>query len=413
MRVEVTLSLLLGVLLSPFLPVGYWTEVAALLVCLLLSYYFFAKNINIKGILLLGVFSFGLSYPKLRIYLSPHAKGKPEVSAYVRKAEQSLEQTQLSAEHQRLLGAMLLGDRKGLGKEQKALFQQAGAQHLLALSGFHLGVLVSILSFLLLQRVRFSRWRWLVLLATLFLLWWYAVMVGLPMSLLRATMMYTLFLIGNFSNRSTCKYEILSSTVFLMLLFDPQCAYDVGAQLSVMAMVGLTVFAPNLQSIFEVPDSAGQYVPPRFPLLQLVWRYFCYSLSAWLFTMPLVMFYFGQLQVWQPVVNTFLVIFVSFMLYSAVLLLFLCLCGLPLLADPVSLVVEKLMSAFDWMLYLSSSLPMSTLKLQAVSLPIVVLMYAIFAMLGIALANRSARVLVASTISCAILLALMALLTDY
>ena len=411
MRIEVTLALLLGVFLAPYLPISIWAGIAGMAILILLSYFLYQKDIRIWSVLLLSIFLFGNSYYKIRIGFSHEEGNKPEVSEYVRHTEECLTRTHLSETHQRILSAMLLGDRKGLSYEQKAAFKNAGAQHLLALSGLHLGILTTLLYSLILHRVRFTRWRWPVLVVTLFLLWWYAFMVGLPKSLLRATLMYTLFIVGLFANRHTRGYEVLSSAVFLMLLFDPQCTQDIGAQLSVMALVGLTTFSAPLMGITLMPDHAGEYAPPRYPWLQKLWCFACISFSAWLFTMPLILFYFKQLQIWQPLVSIVLVPYTSLLLHLGVLVVLLALAGFEFLLTPLSSLQDLLMDGFDRMLAFSASLPYSTVFLHDITFLHVILLYVLFVILGIALKYHSARIWLLSAISCLVLLGIMAMTT--
>ncbi len=411
MKTEVTLALLLGVILAPYLPCSIWEGVAAMSILIALSFFLFHRDINSWYVLVLSIVVFGFTYSKLRAQLSNETTDRPPVSAYVIKAEKSLTRSRLSPEHQHVLSAMLMGDRQKLTQEQKLTFRNAGAQHLLALSGLHLAILTTLLYSLILRRARFTRWRWPALLATLFLLWWYAFMVGMPMSLMRASLMYTLFIVGQFSNRGTRGYEILSSTVFLMLLIEPQCAFDIGAQLSVAALVGLTLFAPVLSNITMMTDIADEYAPPRFPWLQRLWSFVCVSFSAWLFTMPLIIYYFQQLQVWQPLVSTILVPATSILLHTGVVVVALSLLGSEILLTPLSILQDLLMDGFDWILSLAAALPYSTVNLQGISVLHVLLLYGLFAILGVALKYHSLRVWLTATFCCVVLLTLMMLLS--
>lgn len=407
---SVTLSLLFGVWLSPYVPLSLEWQLVLLLLLLLLSFVFFRLGRSVWALLLAGIFVTGSTYSRLRMLLSDSGASERRVSETIVHAEEALAGTSLSASHQALLHAMMLGDKKGLSKEQKSLFRNAGAQHLLALSGLHLGILLTLVSVLILRRVRFTRWRWPVLLATLALLWWYALMVGLPRSLLRATIMATLFLIGRFSYRATKGHEVLSSALFIMLLIDPNCASDIGAQLSVMALVGITVFAPSLYELWTIRDAANDYVRPRFPWMFTAWRYFCVSFSAWLFTMPLILYYFGQFQPWQAITGVFLVPVTSVVLYFAVFVLFLALSGVTFVFPLLSDLLDILMGWQDGMLRACGSLPLSVVTLHRVTMWHVGLIYMLFAVLCIALYNKSRKVLFMATLLSALLLSLLALI---
>lgn len=392
------------------MPIGVVWGLGVVIVAWALSWIALRKGYSVWGILLVGIFVIGCVYARLRGEFAEDGDSSPNVSEYVVRAEVSLAKSNLSTDHRNLLAAMLLGDRGGLSSEQKIMFRHAGAQHLLALSGMHLGILLTIVSILVLKRVRFTRWRWPVLAVVLLLLWWYVFMVGLPKSLLRAALMSTLYLAGSFSYRATRGHEVLSSTIFIMLLINPQCAFDIGAQLSVAALFGLTVFAPLMCELPISYDSAGEYVRPRWPKLLSLWRYFCYSFSAWLFTAPLILYHFGQIQPWQAVLGVFLVPVASFMLYGAVLVLVLALCEQDALLGPFSAFLDGFMDGFDGLLHLCGSLPYSYVSVGGITMWHAGLLYFLIAVLNVGLFYRTRRVLLLSLFVCVMALCVLALI---
>lgn len=318
-------------------------------------------------------------------------------NSFVASAKEGLSETDISKPHQAVLNAMLLGDRDGLSREQRTMFRDAGAQHLLALSGMHLGLLLTLFSVLLLPRVRFSRWRWPALTGILVLMWSYAVAVGMPKSLMRAVVMTSLFLVGKFSLRPTRGYEILGTTILIMLVADPMCIFDMGAQLSMVALIGLTCFYPALRDVvcFSYKGRGRQAV---FWLRRLngFLRFFSVSLSAWLFTMPLILYYFHQFQPWQPVVSIFLIPLTTLVLYLALLVSGLCFLGCMVVATPLSAGLDSLMSGYDHVLHFSASLPSACVKMPDVTFLHVLLLYLLFTELWMLLHYRSRRVVLAS-----------------
>ena len=397
---SVTISLSLGVIFSSLVCLDLGWAVALMLASYVVTTVLYCGKKPVWSVLLICTFFTGYTYSLVRASLVSDEAVTPAVSEYVCKAESSLASTRLSPDHQHLVSAMLLGDRRGLSHDQKMLFREAGAQHLLALSGLHLGILVGIFGVLVLRRVRFTRWRWPALLFFLLLLWWYAIMVGLPKSLMRASLMTTLFLVGQFSYRSTRGHEVLSSTIFLMLLLDPQCVLDIGAQLSVAALVGLTVFSPALSTLFDVYDVAGDYVKPRWPWLLSLWRFFCVSFSAWLFTMPLILFYFRQFQPWQAFVGVLLVPAASVILYGAAFVLMLSLLGAQNLLDLLSAVQDWAMNVFDDLLRVCGSMPYSCVQVTNITVWHVALLYTLLATLAIPLYFRSLKVVLLAFAVC-------------
>lgn len=281
-----------------------------------------------------------------------------------------------------VLNAMLLGDRKGLTQEQKQHFRGAGAQHLLALSGLHLGIFIAILSFLFLRRARFSRWKWPVLLATLLLLWSYCLMAGMPQSLLRAMLMTTLFYFCLFSTSRAQSNVTLANTLLLMLLIDPLSLFDIGTQLSFSAVGALIWLCPVVSNIFP----ASTFLPNRFGrLLHRVWQLTAVSLSAWFGTMPLCLFYFHQFQPWQPLASIILVPMTTVLLYFGFFLLLFGACGISFIACVLGVCISWLMKVENAILDMAGALPFSTVKVTGIHLGHVLLLYALIFVMGVGL----------------------------
>lgn len=297
-------------------------------------------------------------------------------------ARRSLLESGVSESGVAVLNAMLLGNRGSLTYEQKARYRNAGAQHLLALSGLHLGIFISVLSFILLRRVRYTRWRWPVLLATLSLLWCYCLVAGMPQSLLRAMLMTTLFYLSlSYASESQGSIN-LANTLLLMLLIDPASLFDIGTQLSFTAVAALIWLYPLFSGIFPAevfPHNRMGVFLRRFMGLFMV------SLAAWLGTMPLCLYYFHQFQPWQPFVGVVLVPLTTLLLYTALLLLVLCILGFCFLTFFLAKGVTLLMLVQNTILDGASALPFSTVSCPGIHLGHIALLYALLFVLWLSL----------------------------
>lgn len=280
--------------------------------------------------------------------------------------------TGISEQDVNVLNAMLLGDRDSLHYEQKMRFRNAGVQHLLALSGLHLGIFIGILSFLFLRRARYSRWRWPVLLGTLTLLWGYCLVAGLPQSLLRAMLMTTLYYVCLYLRSYINSAVTLANTAWLMILIDPNAVFDLGTQLSFVAVAAILWIYPQLSNMLPL-----QYFPKTRwgRASRRLWSLFCVSLAAWFGTMPLCLYYFHQFQPWQPLTSVVLVPLTCLLLYFTVVLLTICLLHLWMLAGLVAKVVSAFMIVENTILEFAGSLPFSTLRCSNIHLGHVALLY--------------------------------------
>lgn len=144
--------------------------------------------------------------------------------------------------------AMVLGRKKGMDSEVKALYQGAGISHLLAISGLHLSLIGAGL-FGLLKKVRLpvalsagiSTWILIV----------YAQLTGMGISTRRALVMFLLFLAAGLLKRTPDLPTSLAVAALLLLVPRPQRILDAGFQLSFSAVLGIAVMIPVLQDGWE------------------------------------------------------------------------------------------------------------------------------------------------------------------
>lgn len=185
-----------------------------------------------------------------------------------------------------VLSALTLGDKSRIDGATRELFSRAGVSHILALSGLHLGILFALFRFFVLSRCH--RHVSLVLLSWIGLtvLWAYALLVGLPLSLVRAALMFTVMQVAACLRRDTSSVNNLALAALLLLLISPQSLFDVGFQLSFLSVFFILVLQPRL----PVPR-----VTVRYRFLRPFHDLAAVSLCAWLGTAPLVAYYFHVL----------------------------------------------------------------------------------------------------------------------
>lgn len=192
----------------------------------------------------------------------------------------------LSPDEQGLVVALSLGDRSRLQKADRDDFTNAGLAHVMAVSGYHLGVIFFLLGALLKRllwphRMRAPRYA---LLATGLLL--YTLLTGAATVTVRAFVMSTLILLGKALGRRTDAVQLMSLTLLLFLLFEPLSFLSVGLVLSLGAVWGILSFLPLFRRLFR----------PSFRVLGWFRDAFFVTLSAQVALLPLLFFYFSKLQ---------------------------------------------------------------------------------------------------------------------
>lgn len=198
----------------------------------------------------------------------------------------------LSKEQSAVLKSMLLGDRSQLGQTLKQRYTDAGAVHLLAISGLHVSILAGCCLVFLRKVPKFIQVPLLLLLVTGFV-----IVTGSHLSTVRSGIMFGVMLIGNSFHRKGDGINSLGMAAFFIVFSNVYAIMDIGFCMSFCATLGLLVFAPGLQRRLELCFHAKNRVF-RWGLGVL-----SVSLSANLLLIPIFILEFGCISLAGPLVN--------------------------------------------------------------------------------------------------------------
>ncbi len=184
---------------------------------------------------------------------------------------------------QAILSAMTLGIKDDLDYATRDAYANAGVVHILAVSGLHVGILLLLVNGLLWWTPILGRkGKYLKVVASLIILWTYALFTGFPASICRACLMFSLLQIALVFQRKTDIINLLALSAMLILLAAPEQLFDLGFQLSYSAIAGIMLLYPSINSWWK----------PSNKLLQWLWNIECMSLSAQFGVLPLSLYYF-------------------------------------------------------------------------------------------------------------------------
>ena len=198
--------------------------------------------------------------------------------------------SQLSAHNSQLpdayavVAAMALGDKSALTQELKDVYSVTGASHILALSGLHLGIIYTLLSLFVFSR----RWQMLSQIIIMLSIWGFVFLVGLSTSVMRSAVMLSVYALLSLGHRDRMSVNTLAFTAIVMLMVSPMSLFDVGFQMSYMAVFSILLFVPLMEGIF----SAEYLMSHR--VVRWLWGMVTVSLSAQIGTAPLITYYFGR-----------------------------------------------------------------------------------------------------------------------
>ncbi|AXG68284.1 ComE operon protein 3 [Kordia sp. SMS9] len=197
---------------------------------------------------------------------------------------QRLLDNNFKADELAVIEALLLGQRRQISKELQTNYANAGAIHILAISGLHVGILSFLLQFIFKPLDRFRYGKPLKLVLILSILWSFAFISGLSASVVRAVTMFTAIVVATHFRRQTNTLQVLTVSMFFLLLCKPHFLFDVGFQLSYAAVFAIVCLQPLWKKLWN----------PRSFLGKSFWGLLTVSLSAQLGVLPLSLYYFHQ-----------------------------------------------------------------------------------------------------------------------
>jgi len=196
-----------------------------------------------------------------------------------------LKQAPFGTQELAVIEALLLGQRQDLSNTTYDNYKKAGAVHILAVSGLHIGILLLILEFLLQPLTYLPYGKKIKLVALVFLLWSIALLAGFSASIIRATTMFTFVAYALYLNRPSNTFNILALSMgFILLVINPNLIFQVGFQMSYAAVFAIAWIFPMLQRFWF----------PKNLIINKVWQLLSVSIAAQVGVLPIALFYFHQ-----------------------------------------------------------------------------------------------------------------------
>jgi competence protein ComEC len=180
-----------------------------------------------------------------------------------------------------ILGALILGDKNRIADYFKQKLNTAGIRHLTAVSGMHIVIVSKIIMFLFLF---LGLWKKQAIGLSLVFIFLFIALTGFQTSSIRAGIMGSLFLIGPLFGRKSDSARALTLAGLVMLAINPFLIYDAGFQLSFAAALGIILLSSTIKKYLKSEILAS-------------------TLSAYIFTLPILVYSFGRLSLVGPITN--------------------------------------------------------------------------------------------------------------
>lgn len=180
--------------------------------------------------------------------------------------------------------ALLIGYTNDLDNDLVQAYSNTGVVHVIAISGMHLGLIYVMLVWVFGKLPFIKKSKIIQVVLILSCLWLFSLLTGASASVLRSAVMFSCIAIGKNFFKQASIFNSLAASAFILLCYNPYYLWDVGFQLSYLAVIGIIVFQKPIYNTIYIKN---KYVNE-------VWKLVAISIAAQLLTFPICIYYFHQ-----------------------------------------------------------------------------------------------------------------------
>ena len=276
--------------------------------------------------------------------------------------------------------ALLIGYRTDMDKELIQAYSRTGVVHIIAISGMHIALVYGLLLFIVNPVINKQIFKPIKPVLFLLVIWSFTLLTGAAPSILRSSVMFSFIIVGETVGKRTHLVNNLAASAFILLLYNPYILWDPGFQLSYAAVLGIALFYKPINSVFGLENK----------ILRKAWSLTVVSISAQILTLPLTIYYFHQVPFLFLISNIVAVPLSGILLYLEIALLF-----LSAFTGPASIIAYLFSYLASWMNHFILSvgyLPFSSVQGLFISIPEVILVYALFTLIALWLKYKQRQI---------------------
>mgnify|MGYP003602647968 CR=1 FL=1 len=211
----------------------------------------------------------------------------------------TIDGSKLPKREREFLKGIILADRTEMDAEMVSDFSKSGLVHFLAISGTHLAIIFWLILYLL-KPIFPAKFRKIPIVLSLLFIWSFTIFIDYGSSVVRSCLMITAYYSFVLLQRKPDLLHAMAIAGFAILIFDTHQVFDVGFQLSFVAVFG--IFWLNTPILKNLPR-------PKNKIQDFLFNVVSMSLAAQIATLPLVIFYFHQYSFLSIVANVIIVPF--------------------------------------------------------------------------------------------------------
>ena len=204
-----------------------------------------------------------------------------------------IDNSSLQPQNKAILKGIILADRTEIDQEIINHFSKTGLIHILAISGSHMAIIFLMILFVL-NPIFSVKYRNIPIYISLAAIWGFAIFIDYGNSVVRSCIMITVYYIMIFLQRKPNLLHSLALAGMMILSIDTQQLFDVGFQLSFLAVFGI---------FWLYKPITNHYKPLKNRAIRFILNTFSLSLAAQLTTLPLILFYFHQFSIISVFIN--------------------------------------------------------------------------------------------------------------
>lgn len=247
----------------------------------------------------------------------------------------------MSPRIQEFLKGIILADRTEMDSETVKDFNQTGLVHLLAISGSHMVIIFWIVLSILNQIIPVKKRRFSIILSILFI-WVFAIFIDFGSSVMRSCLMISCYYIMVLLQRKSDLLHSLALSAFILLIVDTQQLFDVGFQLSYLAVLGIWWFTESIKNLFRKSE---------YRLENFLYSITAMTFAAQISTLPLAIYYFHQFSFVSIIANLLIIPLSEVIIVSSLLMVVLIAFGfsnIPFLYKGFDIFVDYVLKLIHW-----------------------------------------------------------------
>ena len=246
--------------------------------------------------------------------------------------------------------ALLIGYKNDLDKDLVQAYSNTGVVHIIAISGLHLGLIYMVLLWLFNCIPVVNKSNILKSISVVSCLWIFSLLTGASASVLRSAVMFTCIIIGRLFQKKSSIYNSLAASAFILLCYNPYFLWDVGFQLSYLAIIGIISLQKPIHHLLLVKS----FLPKK------IWEMTAITIAAQIVTFPICLFYFHQFPNLFLLTNLMAVPLSTIILFAEIGLV--CFSWFSFLGKYLAIITEQLIILLNGVIEFLNKIPFSVTK---------------------------------------------------